>query len=234
MAPYIPGIDVSEEQGVIDWAKVANAGVKFAIIKCGNGNEGFDSKFLANVAGAKAHGIACGAYQFLFPIGLASTAASPNRQPEEQAKLHFAYSKGLGCAAGDIQTFIDAEWPATAEDIAKYGCSPSQVRDWLSRYKQTYEAESGCLIGVYTDPYWWDENGCGQLADFAAAPFWPADPQDSTALPAAPAVPKLYAPFQSWSIWQHTWKLIVPGIVDQVDGDCIPDQDTFTALTTRP
>ena len=29
----IPGIDISHWQGVIDWAKVAQSGVKFAFIK---------------------------------------------------------------------------------------------------------------------------------------------------------------------------------------------------------
>jgi lysozyme len=234
MTPYIPGIDVSSEQGVIDWQLVAGAGIKFALIKCGNGNDGIDEQFAANVAGAKAYGITVGCYQFLFPIGLASTVADPNRQPEEQAKLHFGWSSGLGCAAGDIQPFVDAEWPATAADIAAYGCSPAQIRDWLSRYKQAYESESGCLIGLYTDQYWWDQNGCGALTDYAAAPFWSADPQAVTALPVAPMQPRVYAPFQSWSIWQYSWQLVIPGIADEVDGDCIPDQNTFAALTTRP
>lgn len=32
------GIDVSRHQGTIDWAKVASAGVKFAIVKATEGN----------------------------------------------------------------------------------------------------------------------------------------------------------------------------------------------------
>jgi GH25 family lysozyme M1 (1,4-beta-N-acetylmuramidase) len=234
MTPYIFGIDVSDEQGVIDWTKVAGAGVKFAILKCGNGNAGVDRQYATNLTEAKAHGIACGAYQFIFPIGLASTEQNPNRAPEEQAKLHWNYSKGLGCAAGDIQTFIDAEWPEGAADWTKYGCSKAQIQDWLARYKQTYEAESGCLMGIYTDEYWWEQIDGAALSGLSATPFWVADPQPTSALPVAPAAPKVYAPFSSYSIWQHTWKLVVPGVVDFVDGDCIPDANTFAALTTRP
>jgi lysozyme len=234
MTPYVFGIDVSDEQGTIDWDKVAGAGVKFAILKCGNGNAGVDLQFAKNLTEAKARGIACGAYQFLFPIGLASDTANPNRQPEEQAKLHFGYSKGLGCAAGDIQTFIDSEWPETAADMAKYGCSPSQLQDWLARYKQTYESESGCLMGIYTDEYWWEQMGGPTLSGLAATPFWAADPQPTSALPIAPAAPKVYAPFASYSIWQYSWKLLLPGITGFVDGDCIPDANVLAALTTRP
>lgn len=234
MTPYIFGIDVSDEQGVIDWDKVAGAGVKFAILKCGNGNAGVDLQFARNLTEAKARGIACGAYQFIFPIGLASTIKDPNRQPEEQAKLHFGYSKGLGCAAGDLQVFIDAEWPEGTTDWTKYGCSAAQIQDWLGRYKQTYESESGCLMGLYTDEYWWSSIQGGTMTSFAATPFWAANPLPTSALPAPGTYPKVYKPFQSWSIWQHTWKLQVPGISDFVDGDCIPDMNTFAALTTRP
>jgi GH25 family lysozyme M1 (1,4-beta-N-acetylmuramidase) len=234
MASYIKGLDVSQMQDAVDWEKVAAAGFRFAILRCGVGNDGIDSRFHENVAGCRANGIAPGAYQFIFPIGLPSTAAEPNRQPEEQAKLHFGFSQGLGCGAGELQPFTDNEWPASAADIAAYGCSPPQTRDWIERYKLQYEQESGVLVGAYTDEYWWEQNGGGALTSMSATPFWAADPQPTAALPLAGQSPKVYRPFQSWSIWQYTWRGVVPGIVDYVDLDCIPDEDTFKALTTRP
>lgn len=64
----IKGIDVSKWQGVIDWAKVANDGVQFAIIKAG-GSDAIkpytDKNFLANVIGAAQHCIHIGAYYFV-------------------------------------------------------------------------------------------------------------------------------------------------------------------------
>ena len=61
------GIDVSHWQGDIDWEAVKNDGIEFAIIKAGGSDAGFykDSKFEANYAGAKAAGIAVGAYYFV-------------------------------------------------------------------------------------------------------------------------------------------------------------------------
>ena len=35
----LKGIDVSEHQGVIDWAKVAKDGVQFAVLRAGYGRE---------------------------------------------------------------------------------------------------------------------------------------------------------------------------------------------------
>ena len=63
----IRGIDVSHWQGDIDWNKVKKDGIEFAIIKAGGSDAGFykDSKFEKNYAGAKAAGLAVGAYYFV-------------------------------------------------------------------------------------------------------------------------------------------------------------------------
>lgn len=65
----VKGIDVSHWQGNINWAKVKMAGIQFAIIKAGGSDDGFytDSKWEANYRGAKANGIAVGAYYFAGP-----------------------------------------------------------------------------------------------------------------------------------------------------------------------
>lgn len=62
----IKGIDVSEFQGSIDWAKVKKDGVEFAILKLGNIYDAQsnykDSKFDTNYKNAKAKGIKVGVY----------------------------------------------------------------------------------------------------------------------------------------------------------------------------
>lgn len=60
----IKGIDVSHWQGNIDWKKVANDGVKFAIIKASEGHSYVDAKFKVNVEGANEAGIKTGAYHY--------------------------------------------------------------------------------------------------------------------------------------------------------------------------
>ena len=62
----IHGIDVSKFQGDIDWSKVADSGVKFAWIKATEGGDRVDTRFQANWEGAKAAGIAHGAYHFVY------------------------------------------------------------------------------------------------------------------------------------------------------------------------
>lgn len=62
----LKGIDVSGAQGSIDWAKVKNDGVEFAILKLGNIYDTDanykDSKFDTNYKNARANGIKVGAY----------------------------------------------------------------------------------------------------------------------------------------------------------------------------
>jgi len=63
------GIDVSEWQGQIDWEKVKNTGISFAIIRCGfrqiDGSEIHeDAAFKKNIEGALAAGLRVGVYFF--------------------------------------------------------------------------------------------------------------------------------------------------------------------------
>lgn len=65
----VKGIDVSEFQGDIDWAKVAESGVKYAMIRLGlrgygTGKLVTDEKFEANINGALNNGIEVGVYFF--------------------------------------------------------------------------------------------------------------------------------------------------------------------------
>lgn len=70
----LKGIDVSTLQGDIDWKRVRAAGVDFAMIKATQGRgEGVetkklrkfrDTKFVDNITGAAAAGIACGVYHY--------------------------------------------------------------------------------------------------------------------------------------------------------------------------
>lgn len=63
------GIDVSKWQGTIDWQKVKNVGIDFAIIREGYGKKSptqIDKKFKENIQGAKSVGINCGVYHYSY------------------------------------------------------------------------------------------------------------------------------------------------------------------------
>lgn len=102
------GIDVSHWQNNIDWKKVKASGIEFAIIKAGGSDSGFykDSKFEANYAGAKAAGIAVGAYYFV-GAGCVSTADG-----EADAKRFIDILKGKQF---EMPVYIDIEITPTSK-----------------------------------------------------------------------------------------------------------------------
>lgn len=63
----IKGIDVSSWQGVIDWKKVADAGVKFAIIRSSCYDK-VDKMFEYNITEAKKAGIYVGVYHYCYAL----------------------------------------------------------------------------------------------------------------------------------------------------------------------
>lgn len=70
---HIIGIDVSEHNGAIDWAKVKSSGVSFAIIRCGYGKKSkstctVDRYWTQNINGAHAAGIPIGVYFFTYAV----------------------------------------------------------------------------------------------------------------------------------------------------------------------
>lgn len=62
------GIDVSENNGTVDWQAVADAGCEFAIVRCSYGKTGRDEKFIENVNGAHAVGLKVGAYHYSYAL----------------------------------------------------------------------------------------------------------------------------------------------------------------------
>ena len=64
---YIEGIDVSHYQGVIDWARVAASGKRFAFMKASDSTDYVDPTYVTNRAQAKLQGLKVGAYHFARP-----------------------------------------------------------------------------------------------------------------------------------------------------------------------
>ena len=64
----LKGIDVSEHNGIVNWNKVKNAGMDFAIIRLGFGNKHLDGSFYDNYNGAKMAGLKVGVYYYSYAM----------------------------------------------------------------------------------------------------------------------------------------------------------------------
>ena len=73
------GIDVSEHNGNIDWKKVKQAGVQYAIIRAGYGKNTVDGKFYANIQGAIANDIPVGIYWFTYALDINGVKAEAKK-----------------------------------------------------------------------------------------------------------------------------------------------------------
>lgn len=67
---YIKGIDVSYCQEYIDWAKVYEDGIRFAMVRASYGASGVDPMFAENVINAKNNGIYVGAYHYCYAVSV--------------------------------------------------------------------------------------------------------------------------------------------------------------------
>src|SRR5262245_14798327 len=75
-AAHLPGIDVSNHQGTVNWTAVKNSGITFAFAKATEGTTFTDAFINQNIAGMKRVGIIPGAYHFAHPGADAVTQAN--------------------------------------------------------------------------------------------------------------------------------------------------------------
>ena len=131
------GIDVSHWQGAIDWAKVRAAGIQFAIIKAGGSDAGFytDPRWEENYRGAKANGIAVGAYYF---VGPACTSAEDGKADAERFLVQL---KGKQF---EYPVYIDVEATAPA---TKAGATAAAIA-----FCRALES-AGYFAGIYSSTY---------------------------------------------------------------------------------
>jgi lysozyme len=171
----IPGIDTSSYNGRIDWARVAEAGIKFCFHRAfsvdRDGSLHRDVMFDANVASCAQHGIASGAYGFAHP------SADHRFQALELAK-HGLLS---------IPPVIDLE---VTDDL-----STVDLVLWMSNFLALLEAETKRRCGVYTGAYTLGE--AAHMSGATSSWLWLAQ----YTLASAPfAMPPGW---DRWTFWQH-------------------------------
>lgn len=124
------GIDVSEWQGTIDWAKAKAGGVKFAILRAGISSRA-DKCFTTNYAACENAGIPVGAYWYCTATTVADAKA--------QAKLFLQVISGKKFA---YPVYMDLEEPAQFA-LGKAKCS-ELVDAFLTVLEQ-----AGYFAGLY-------------------------------------------------------------------------------------
>ena len=187
------GIDVSGNNGVINWNKIPKA-VKFAIIKAGGSNAGFYTadRFQENYDGATARGIPVGAYYY---VGAGFTSAADGKADAER---FIAILKGKRCA---YPVFVDVEETAPKD---KAGATDATLA-FCERMEK-----AGYYVGIYSSAV---SGFCDRLDVTRLGKYdkWVADYRQSTINAGKTTI--------ECGMWQYTKKGKVSGITGNVDRD---------------
>lgn len=200
----VRGIDVSANNGHIDWGRVAKSGVRFAYIKVSEGDY-LNPQAAADAHNAKAAGLLVGAYCFVSP--------KAGRTGGQEADLFLARALKAGLLSkGCLRPVADIE--VTRLPVGR----PSRRYDYqfLARIIKV----TGVKPFVYTGSWFWD--GVLGARNSHGCPLW---------LAAYTTTWKRYIPQgfkRGVSIHQWTDKGTVPGIAGHVDLDTYLGRDVRT------
>lgn len=189
------GIDVSTFQGEIDWKKVAEAGITFAIIRVGgrgygeSGNLYTDKRAQENYKGAKEAGLEVGAYFFSQAVNEAEAVAEAEYVLEQVKDWQITMP-------------IVFDWEYISEEARTAYVEPQMLTDCMNAFSARIR-QAGLRPMIYVN------------MDQAADSFYIEEVQD-TAL--------WLAMYDGWKenphkvdMWQYTNTGKVPGISGNVD-----------------
>jgi GH25 family lysozyme M1 (1,4-beta-N-acetylmuramidase) len=195
------GMDVSQWNGSIDFARARASGVRFVYLRATAGGLTTDSSYARNMARAGAAGLAVGAYHYAHPDLFPGDAI---READHfVATAHLAH--GMLLPALDLET---GQRLGTAR-LQRW------VMTWLARVYQ----RTGAKAVIYTTQSFW-QSYMDNSTWFAAHGYrvlWVARWATTT-----PRVPAAGWGGYGWSMWQYTDCGRVPG----VSSDCV-DLDRF-------
>lgn len=155
----IKGIDISKHQGKVDFAKVADFGVRFVYVKATEGTGYIDPMFYENVDGARTAGLYVGAYHFARPDSVGTV-----RDAEAEAK-------GF-CGAMARAGLTDPGHLPPALDLEKYSDNgPRESREWVQEFMRVLKARGYRTPVIYTGRNWWKYE-MGNSDAFTHHPLW--------------------------------------------------------------
>lgn len=197
------GIDVSDHQLLINWQQVADAGIEFAVIRCGyrsytEGNLNVDAHFYENIQGALDAGLEVGVYFF-------SQATSVWEAAEEAVyviRLIQDY---------DVTLPVFFDWEVIGVDEARTdNVTGEQLTDFCLEFCKLIR-DAGYQPGMYSYlKMAYEQYELDRLDDIV---FWMGDPGTK---------PIFYF---DHDFWQYSYTGTVPGIEVDVDLDAMYIRD---------
>lgn len=192
---HIPGIDVSQYQGNITWAKVAQAGIKWAYIRANCGTR-VDTHVSRNLKLSKKRGIPRGVYVYF----------KPEQDVAKQARILLSYNTDC-----ELEPMIDVEHHGDLK--------PKEIVAALQQIVDIVTTATGKPPVIYTGAWFW--NVRVKSKKFGHCPLWvsqyvhydtqsyrihpvPDDPKDWTKYAYKHPRPKPIIGWSKWLYWQFS------------------------------
>lgn len=180
------GIDVSHHQSVIDWGKVAGAGVVFSFLKATEASTFVDRRFAYNWRETKKQGVLRGSYHFFRP-----------HAPVERQISNFLNTQGK-LESGDLPPVLDLEVPESWRSLSLKK-RIAIVRQWLD----AVEAALGIKPIIYLSSSF-PADVLGSDPFLKNYLLWVANYKVSR--------PRVPAPWTNWNFWQFSETGRVTGV----------------------
>ncbi|MCW5824185.1 MAG: hypothetical protein KIT34_15375 [Cyanobacteria bacterium TGS_CYA1] len=187
------GLDISHHQDVVDWSKVAAAGVKYAFLKASEGSSYKDSRYKFNRENCAANGIPCGAYHFFRP------------QVRDQVKQISTFVSMVGAMkVGELPPVLDLEVPESWRNLS-LNQRVKITRQWLDGVESALGVKpivylSSSFAGDILGSQQWLQEYVLWLAHYTKA--------------ANPRTPEPWKSSSGWTFWQYSETGRVDGIKD--------------------
>lgn len=204
MAKY--GIDVSDNQGVIDWKKIKNAGVEFAILRSVRRSGKYDYQLENNIKGCMENDIPADFYKYAYALSKQDSKREANEVVLALETLGIKPSK-------DVVIWHDIE------DDYQMALSTKELTDICNAFREVVE-KAGYTYGLYMGKYDF-EKGEVNIADLGMPHIWIARYYDGYTLKGFGEKPNAkYRPTvpngELWG-WQYTSSGRISGINGNVD-----------------
>lgn len=187
----LKGIDVSSWQGKIDWNKVANYGMDFAILRITETGNVIDGQFENNFAGCNKHKIPVGVYKYSYAMTITEI------QSEARKVVSILNGRKI-----QFPVFLDLE------HNNQRTLGSESIHKMADAFREIVEA-AGYKFGIYCNVDWYNTVICSHLKkhDFWIARY-PANDNGTVVERLRP----------SWGVgWQYSSKATIPGINAKVD-----------------
>ncbi|VBB05556.1 Hypothetical protein LUCI_0766 [Lucifera butyrica] len=187
------GIDISENNGTVDWQSVVDAGCEFAIIRLGYGLRHLDGNFANNVNGALEAGLKIGVYFYSYALTV------------DEAKDEAQYVQGIMQDYGvnpELGIWYDME---DADGYKERNGMPDNqtITDMCSAFICALNEAGYQHVGIYASYSWLTGViDTSQLANYV--PYWNAQWGSSN-------------DFSQARMWQYTDSFSING--QDFDGD---------------